>query len=212
MKIYDLTRTVYTDMPVYDTDPLVKIQSVMTVQNDGYKLSDLKFGSHTGTHCDAFSHFIADGENIDQMDLQHFFGKALVISVPCENGIIDCEKISDSLEKIRNEKILLIKTGWDKRNFDKGFFENFPCFFEPMGEILQKAGIMTLGIDTPSMEISGEKSAEKAHLDLLGRKIAIIENLMLSEIPDGTYLFSALPLKIKGCDGSPCRAVCVQTD
>jgi arylformamidase len=45
------------------------------------------------------------------------------------------------------------------------------------------------------------------HNALLRNGIAILEWLNLAGVEDGLYELSALPLKIKGGDGSPVRAV-----
>jgi arylformamidase len=37
--------------------------------------------------------------------------------------------------------------------------------------------------------------------------MAIIEGLVLNEVPDGVYELIAVPLKLMGCDASPVRAV-----
>jgi arylformamidase len=37
--------------------------------------------------------------------------------------------------------------------------------------------------------------------------LAILESLVLDEVPFGTYELIALPLKIAGCDAAPVRAV-----
>ena len=36
-------------------------------------------GSHTGTHVDAFSHMHKDGETLEEIPLERFFGKARLV-------------------------------------------------------------------------------------------------------------------------------------
>lgn len=38
-------------------------------------------GSHTGTHIDAPFHFFADGQKVDELDLNMLVGHAIVIDV-----------------------------------------------------------------------------------------------------------------------------------
>src|SRR5438874_11913484 len=45
-------------MTVYRGNPAVRIRPVMTLEKDGVCVSELRLGSHTGTHVDAPSHFI----------------------------------------------------------------------------------------------------------------------------------------------------------
>ena len=39
---------------------------------------------------------------------------------------------------------------------------------------------------------------------------AILEGVCLEEVEQGDYLLCAQPLKLRGCDGAPCRAVLVE--
>ena len=45
------------------------------------------------------------------------------------------------------------------------------------------------------------------HVELLSHGIIALEGLVLDDVPDGTYMLFAAPLKLGGSDGSPCRAV-----
>ena len=46
----------------------------------------------------------------------------------------------------------------------------------------------------------------QVHLILLQRGIALLEGIVLSDVPEGRYFLSAAPLKLAGCEGAPCRA------
>ncbi|NMC57751.1 MAG: hypothetical protein GYA50_11075, partial [Eubacteriaceae bacterium] len=48
------------------------------------------------------------------------------------------------------------------------------------------------------------------HTILLGKKIAILESLDLSNVASGKYFLSAAPLKIEGSDGAFVRAVLIK--
>src|SRR2546430_15721923 len=65
-------------MTVYRGNPAVRIRPVMTLENDGVRVSELRWGSHTGTHVDAPSHFIQRGKGIDRVDPERFIGPAWV--------------------------------------------------------------------------------------------------------------------------------------
>ena len=69
-------------------------------------------------------------------------------------------------------------------------------------------GIATLGLDLPGVNPT---EWEKVHKIFLGREIVIVEGLTnLDAIRDEEVFFIALPLKIKGRDGSPVRAVAIE--
>jgi len=48
------------------------------------------------------------------------------------------------------------------------------------------------------------------HYKLLGNGILVLESINLKEVPPGRYTLFCLPLKIKGADGAPVRAILVR--
>ena len=80
MKIIDLSTALYSNMPVYPGDPDVKIEPVHTYESNNWNLSEIKMGTHTGTHVDAFSHMHKGKESLDEIPLERFFGKAQVVN------------------------------------------------------------------------------------------------------------------------------------
>lgn len=105
MKVIDLSRTIREDMKVYPGDPKVKIEQVHTHEENGWELRRLELGTHTGTHVDAFSHMHPDGESIDEIPLERFFGPAQVVTLgaawPTGVGLFFTEAVDmDYLDKI----------------------------------------------------------------------------------------------------------------
>lgn len=80
MRIIDLSQPIYPDMSVYPGDPAVRMPIVHTMDSHGWVLREIAMGSHTGTHVDAFSHRLADGQTLDQMPLDRFFGQAVALT------------------------------------------------------------------------------------------------------------------------------------
>ena len=77
--IYDISKTIRQGMEVYEGDPEVRIEEVFTVAKDGFSLREIRMNTHTGTHLDAPSHFVAKGDTVDKLDLELFFGQVLVV-------------------------------------------------------------------------------------------------------------------------------------
>ncbi|MBR2914691.1 MAG: cyclase, partial [Clostridia bacterium] len=50
------------------------------------------------------------------------------------------------------------------------------------------------------------------HLALLGANVILLEGVRLAEVSEGIYFLNAAPLKLAGADGSPCRAILIDTD
>jgi arylformamidase len=73
-------------------------------------------------------------------------------------------------------------------------------------DFLHERGVITVGIDTPSVDLFESKDLP-AHKAILRRDMAILEGLVLKDVPEGTYELIALPLPLVGFDASPVRAV-----
>ena len=67
--------------------------------------------------------------------------------------------------------------------------------------------INLVGIDSPSIDLGTDESFY-VHRILSRNNILIVENLAnLNKIPSKEFIFTILPLKIKGATGSPVRAM-----
>ncbi|TFK28927.1 cyclase [Coprinopsis marcescibilis] len=81
-RIVDLTRTLSpskTPQTIYPGDPEFHLVPYATISKDGYSVHNITFGTHTGTHIDAPSHFVEGGKSIDKISLDDLLGKACVI-------------------------------------------------------------------------------------------------------------------------------------
>lgn len=81
MKIIDLSQNIFSGMKVYPGDPNVEIKEIHSIKKQGWRLRQFIFGSHTGTHVDAFSHMDVKGKSLDKIPLKKFFGPARVVSI-----------------------------------------------------------------------------------------------------------------------------------
>ena len=73
-------------------------------------------------------------------------------------------------------------------------------------EALAARGVITVGVDTPSVDVQESKDM-LAHRAMLRCGIVILEGLQLAGVEPGVYELMAAPLKLIGCDASPVRAV-----
>ena len=71
-------------------------------------------------------------------------------------------------------------------------------------EVFASGGIRLLGNE--SQTVGPEDAPMQVHLILLGRGIALLEGVVLRDVPEGRYFLSAAPLNLGGSDGAPCRA------
>lgn len=186
MTIYDISRELLS-APLFPDDDGPKLETVMSMKEGSlYNLSNLHMCVHNGTHVDAPLHFIDDGESIESLSLDKCVGYCSVIE--CDEPLTG-SRAEDLLPHI--QKRLLIK--------GNGAITQSAAF------VLREGGIKLVGVETLSV---GDVNAPRAvHLELLGEGVALLEGLNLSKVPVGDYYLVAAPLKIKGAEGSPCRAI-----
>ena len=186
--IYDISQEIFS-AEIYPGDPMPEKKEILSLHKsvpDKCQLTELKLGSHTGTHIDAPRHFIMDGIDVENVSLEKCLGICKVITV---HGRLD-------------EKII-----WEvaKEGFHKILIKGEVCLDSENAKCIVDAGIHCIGVEGSTVGSGIEQ--ENVHKILLGRGVVIIEGLRMEEVTDGKYFLSALPLKMDGLDGSPVRAV-----
>src|SRR5206468_12283673 len=73
-------------------------------------------------------------------------------------------------------------------------------------DALASQGVMLVGIDTPSIDPDDSKKLE-SHQAVYRDGLANLEGIALGHVADGIYTLIALPLRLRGADASPVRAV-----
>ncbi|TLS38729.1 cyclase family protein [Pseudalkalibacillus caeni] len=202
-----------TETPVYPGDPVPNITPAAELAKDGYQVTSLNIGSHTGTHVDAPYHFQQEGDRIDESDLVKFMGRGVVLDVrgkkPGEE--ITFADVAEQLENIRSENIVLFQTGWSQFIGTETYFNHPYLSVEIITHLLEK-GVRTFFIDALNVD-PPDGSAFPVHDAITGVNGIIGENFCnFDKIDFPDPLIIALPLKLQGLDGSPVRAVAVEMD
>ncbi len=180
-----LSREVFTDMRA----------------GDNMTLSTLRTTVHAGAHADAPSHYGKTAPSIEQRSLDYYLG-------PCQVVRVDVPRATaigpDALRSSIDTERMLIATGTypDSTNFN----EDFAALTAELIDRLHDRGVKLIGIDTPSVDVFHSKDLP-AHNACLRHDMAILEGLVLADVPEGRYELIALPLKLVGFDASPVRAV-----
>ena len=193
MKIYDISQEVFS-CAVYPGDPRPEKQTVYsTGAGDLYNLTSFAMCAHNGTHVDAPFHFLHNGKTVDQMDLSIFVGKCYVARHEGDVTAADAEEI---LKKADGAERILIAGN--------------ATVSAEAAEVFASGRIKLLGNE--GQTIGPEDAPMQVHLILLRREIALLEGIVLNEVPEGRYFLSAAPLNLGGADGAPCRAYLIQED
>lgn len=204
-KILDITAPLSNQVPPWPGVEPVQITTGSSIAQ-GHMGNTLRINTinHIGTHMDAPRHFLDDGPTLDDLPLEVVCGKAKVIWVGSENEIS-----VDDLKKagVEGEKRILIKSRMsDIEWYTQPFITDFVHLSDAAADYLVEVGVELVGMDY--LSVSGyNKNEVYVHQTLLSNKVWIIEGLVLKNVQPGHYGLYCLPLKLKGGDGAPCRAI-----
>ncbi len=200
--IYDITPAITPRLAVWPGDTPPERQVLLDMaRGDNITLSTLRATVHLGAHADAPSHYGAAAPSIEERPLDLDIGPCQVVRVASARG----SRVTMQLvgRRIRAER-LLIATGTfpDPSAWNGDFAALDPALVDGLHEL----GVRLVGIDTPSVDLSDSKDLP-AHNRFLAHGMAILEGLVLRDVPEGVYELIALPLPLAGFDASPVRAV-----
>lgn len=202
LRVFDISPPISPALAVWpgDTPPSREVLLDMR-RGDNLTLSTLHSTVHAGAHADGPNHYGVDAPAIDERPLDYYLGSAQLVRCPVTRGAR--VRIEDVSAEIAAERVL-IATGTypDPSSFN----EDFAGLEPDLVDFLRQCGVKTVGIDTPSVDLFNSKDLP-AHKRFLANDMAILEGLVLHEVPEGTYELIALPLKLVGFDASPVRAV-----
>ena len=198
MKIYDISQEVF-GCQVYPGDPMPEKRELKSMEKgELYNLTVFSMCAHNGTHIDAPRHFIQGGKTVDEISMDAFIGMAYVAE---HSGVVTD---NDATEIIANAKKQNMEAA--KRILIKGEVE----VSLEAANVFASSNILLLGNEPQSV---GPQNAPMAvHLALLSADVILLEGIRLAEVSEGIYFLNAVPLNLAGADGSPCRAVLIDTE
>jgi len=212
MRIVDLTHPITDGMATYPGDPSVSFNRVSTIPKSDFNITEVTFGTHSGTHVDAPYHCIDEGITVDRISLESCIGIAEVLDIieKGPNSDIDIPDLERFAERIEPGCRLLLRTGWSKRFGENNFFTEYPNITPALAIWLAEKGVRLLGLEQPS---PSTKHSLEVHDILLKAEIVLVEAMAnLSDLQSERVLLVVLPLKLIGLDGSPARVIAVEQD
>jgi arylformamidase len=170
-------------------------------RGDSITLSTLHSTVHLGAHADAPCHYGRDAPAIHEQSLDYYFGICQVVHIAAKRG--SCITPDAITVPVTAPRILLATATYpDPEHFN----EDFAALSPELVEQWHFQGVNLIGVDTPSVDLFSSKDLP-AHKMFLKYDMAILEGLLLNDVPEGVYELIALPLKLVGFDASPVRAV-----
>lgn len=209
MKVIDLTHPIENDMTVYPGGPQPQNKIVSTVNENGYKETEIHFRSHNGTHMDSPNHVFEDGISLDKIDVVNFIGTAALIDCSSldEGDIITYDFIEKNKEAIDNSEFIVFRTDWSKYWNTEKYLGKYPVISDEVVDFIITSNKKGIAFDTISVDPIDASVLSKHH-KILQNNILVFENLTnLNLIDSNTFVFCALPLKFENSDGAPIRAI-----
>jgi arylformamidase len=138
--------------------------------------------------------------------LSPLIGAARVIDIADSVQAIDAAELNR--HDWRSAQRVLFRTRSTLRGWmdSSTFHRDFAYIAPDAAQLLADAGIQLVGVDYISAEQFGA-AAPLTHRILLGRGIPIVEGLDLRPVQAGDYDVIVLPLKVRGHEGAPARAI-----
>jgi arylformamidase len=220
--VYDISPPITEKISVWPGDTQPSRETLMQIAcGDAVTLSTLRSTVHLGAHADGPSHYSKDAPAIAERSLDYYIGPCQVIRVNVTPATrISTRMFSDAVQRspaavgtdltsraentIHLPPRILFATGTfpnpEKWNSD------FAALSVELIDFLHERAVVTVGIDTPSVDLFESKDLP-VHRAILTHDMAILEGLILKDVPEGMYELIALPLRLVGFDASPVRAI-----
>lgn len=209
MRIVDLS------LPITNEMPGVRISIAKRLEVDGWNASTLELYSHCGTHMDAPCHFLPGGNTIDQQDLSVCVGPARVINLaPSQpHRLISVEDLQPFQEQVQAGCRLLFRTDWYLRYGTPEYRNGLPRISLELADWLVERGVAMVGVEGLSVaDVNNPRELTAVHQTLFRGNVLIVEGLAnLDRLTTSEVQFIALPLHLPGIDGSPVRAIAIES-
>lgn len=195
MKIYDVSMTISEDIQVYKNkeEKKPKFINASNFKNSSAYETQVTMNLHTGTHMDFPLHMIENGKTSDTLDLNKLIRTVKVFDLSHVEKEIDASDLV-SLD-INASDFILFKT---RNSFEDVFNFEFVFVNEKAALYLKNKKVSGVGVD--ALGIERDQKGHPTHHILMKDDIIIIEGLRLGEVPEGSYMMYALPIKMKNVE------------
>lgn len=211
-----MKRVIDLSLPIDPNMPGVQITTARRVEVDGWNATNLSLYSHSGTHMDAPVHFLgSEGSTLDKQDLQVCVGPATVINLApaSPRQWIGVDDLGELRNTIRPGMRLLFRTDWHQRFGTAAYRDELPRISVELARWLVDQQVSLIGVEPPSVaDVNNLAEVTEVHHTLFRGNIVIVEGLAhLDQLQRTEVEFIALPLNVTGGDGSPVRAIAIES-
>lgn len=175
---------------------------------------------HTGTHVDAPLHVDEEGESIDEIPIENFvYRSVVVLNTPKQRGeLITGEDLSDHMESLSRADLVLFHTGYCRHMENREIYQDdFPAIDLEVARIFRDKllNVVAIGIDTLGIEsLAGPEAGFPVHKQLLQRNTSQNRPLLIYENVNTGLVVNrqvttvwALPVRFGGTEAAPVAIV-----
>ena len=222
-------KTIY--WPTEEGFKLLRGQNGVTEQGYYYAANRFMCAEHGGTHIDAPIHFFERGQTVEQVPLARLVGPGACVDVSRKCAadrdyqvtVEDFEAWEAANGASLEDRIVLIRTGfgryWPDAAKYLGTSEqgkaalaklHFPGLDPAAADwLVARRRIRMVGIDTASID-HGQTTNYPTHQRLFRDNVPALENVAaMDSLPPLGFTLIALPMKIGGGSGAPCRVIAI---
>jgi kynurenine formamidase len=231
-RLLDLTHSFDTSTIYWPTEDGFKLlRGPAGITDGGYYYAANRFmcAEHGGTHLDAPIHFFEKGQTVDQIPVERLVGPGACVDVAKKCAadrdyqvtVEDFQRWESANKATLDNRIVLIRTGfsrhWPDREEYLGTTKqgkaavaklHFPGLDPSAADwLVARRHIRMVGIDTASID-HGQTQNYPTHQRLFRDNVPALENVAnVDKLPADKFTIVALPMKIGGGSGAPCRIV-----
>ena len=219
-KVVFLSHVNTVGMPIFPGDPPFELETLFTVENDGFKLNKMTIGEHSGTHWGAPCHFNAGERCAEDMAPEDFFHPAAIVDARRQSAkdpdyaltVADLKRFERKHGRIPRNAVVVMWTGWQERWDDPAAFFNedadgvmhFPGIsVEATQWLIDNRKLGGLGIDTHGVDPGSDTSYATNTLLLQGHRIHIENMGGLEQMPANGGWIVVGGVRNEGGSGSP---------
>jgi arylformamidase len=212
MNITDISPELTASSPVWPGDTALQQEPHFTIGPElAVNVDALKLTAHIGSHIDAPRHVIPDGADVSSTPLESCVGPATVLDVS--------EQPSDEPISLAQVRTRLAELGIKRpaaRLILKRYEQPLTSWDDTIAGVCAEVvhwaaehGVCLIGLDLMSFDAHNSKDLP-AHRAAIANGIVMLEGLQLQHASEGNTTLIALPLRLRGGDASPVRAVLIE--
>jgi kynurenine formamidase len=221
-RVVDLTHLITEDFPTYFGGPNLEIETLFTLEQNGFNMYRWLLVEHTGTHMDAPFHF-SNGLSADQIPLARLIVPLAVIDIRRKAEVNpDAQVTPGDIRdwegrhgRLPRGACVAMNSGWagkvnspEFRNADANGVLHFPGFHvEAVEFLLEEREVNGIAVDTLSLDYGPSPDFATHYRWLPTNRWGLEAIANLDELPArGVTLIVGSPT-IAGATGGPCRLI-----